>query len=128
MSLDKQNSEIKKSFVFPTLGFLISIILTLIAYGADSIGTTSKTAIIAIITICAGLQLLAQLYFFIHLGEDGARKQNISLGIFAVVILFTICGGSLWVLTHLRNNMMPGESMDKMYLNNKVAPETDIRP
>ncbi|URN95544.1 MAG: cytochrome o ubiquinol oxidase subunit IV [Candidatus Pristimantibacillus lignocellulolyticus] len=86
-----------KSYV---LGFILSIVLTIIPLVAVLNDMFNKTTTIVIVLVTAVLQLLVQLLFFMHIrDEDGPRYNLISL-VFAVVILLTIVIGSIWIMTY----------------------------
>lgn len=92
------------------IGFLISILMTILAYAAVVIfdfQSITDTEIIIFIAICAVVQFWAQLALFLHLGSASKpRWKLISFGI-AGIILAVILGGSIWAMVSLNNRMMP---------------------
>ena len=86
-----------KSYI---IGFVLSIVLTIIPLVAVLNDMFNKSTTIAVILVTAALQFLVQLLFFMHLREeDKPRYNSISL-IFAVLLLLTIVIGSIWIMTY----------------------------
>ncbi|WP_245566427.1 cytochrome o ubiquinol oxidase subunit IV [Tuberibacillus calidus] len=81
------------------VGFLLSLILTFAALGLGLAHVMSFGMVMFIILILAVLQIVVQLYFFMHFTEsDGPRYHIIGL---AIAVFFVICiiGGSIWAMT-----------------------------
>ena len=93
------------------IGFILSIILTVLAYGAVETRVYAPAFVVAIVLGLAVLQLFVQLYFFLHLGEEmKPRWRLVTLG-FGVLVVIIVVFGSLWIMDNLNYNMMhsPGE-------------------
>ncbi len=96
-----------------TLGFGISIVLTLTAYFlvTQSAADIPKSFIITTILILAVTQLIVQLQFFIHLGNESRPRWNKLLFIFMALILLTVVIGTLWIMNNLNYHVMsPSET------------------
>ncbi|OZI29146.1 cytochrome o ubiquinol oxidase subunit IV [Bordetella genomosp. 1] len=93
-----------KSYI---VGFVLSIILTLLAFYLVMDGSFSRpVALIGILVLCVA-QLLVQLVFFMHMGtKPGGDRDNLSTFLFTVMIIGIIVGGSIWVLHNMNANMM----------------------
>ncbi|MCM3635509.1 MULTISPECIES: cytochrome o ubiquinol oxidase subunit IV [Paenibacillus] len=86
-----------KSYI---IGFVLSIVLTIIPLVAVMNDMFNKSTTIVIILVTAVLQFLVQLLFFMHIREeDKPRYNSISL-IFAILLLLTIVIGSIWIMTY----------------------------
>lgn len=90
------------------IGFVLSLILTLISfYLVLEANLVVRNKIIAVIAL-AIIQASVQLFFFLHVGQDkNARSEAFSL-YFTIFILLVIVLGSIWVMTDLNERMMPG--------------------
>ncbi|MCA0758267.1 cytochrome o ubiquinol oxidase subunit IV [Paenibacillus sp. N4] len=86
-----------KSYV---IGFLLSIVLTIIPLVLVMNDMLSKKATTAIILVMAVLQFAVQLIFFMHLREEQKPRYNLMALIFGLVILLTIVAGSIWIMTY----------------------------
>ena len=88
------------------IGFLFSIALTLIPYKLVVSHVWERDQTITAIVICAVLQLLVQLKFFLHLNFSSKGRENLYSFIFTVITLFIIVAGSLWIMHDLNYYMM----------------------
>lgn len=105
------------------IGFVLSIALTLLAYYfvADHIFT--GWVLNAIIILLSILQVIVQLVFFLHLGEDSKPYWNILAFIFMVIVVAIVVPGSIWIMNNLNYRMMP--EMNKEVLNQAGLPNID---
>ncbi|MCB8887772.1 MULTISPECIES: cytochrome o ubiquinol oxidase subunit IV [Halomonadaceae] len=94
-----------KSYV---LGLVLSLVLTIIPFGAVMMGAFSTPVTVWIIVITAVLQMLVQLVMFMHLNTKADEGWNMMSFVFTVSILALVVGGSLWIMHHLHINMMIG--------------------
>jgi len=88
------------SFKSYVIGFLLSIVLTIIPLVVVLNDMLSRTATIALILIMAVLQFAVQLVFFMHLKEGENARWNMMALILGLVILVTIVAGSIWIMTY----------------------------
>lgn len=88
-------------------GFILSIILTAIPFAIVMMGSYSEAARLWIITVCAIVQIIVHLVYFLHLSPKSDGGWNFSAFIFMVLVVGIIVIGSLWIMFHLDMNMMP---------------------
>lgn len=89
------------------IGFALSLILTILAFGAVMWGVLPHDMIMPAVVILGVLQLIAQLYFFLHLGLAPEHRENTVYLILTVMLIVVIVGLSLWVMHNANVNMMP---------------------
>jgi cytochrome o ubiquinol oxidase operon protein cyoD len=100
-----------------TLGFITSIILTLVAYLAVVQHRLSRGGIIASISILAFLQFLTQMVFFLHIDEDSKPRYRVLMLLFMVLIVVIIVFGSVWIMNNLNYNMHMSPQEIKTYMH-----------
>lgn len=83
-----------------TIGFLLSIVLTIIPLVVVMNGMLEKTGTIVLILVAAILQFAVQLVFFMHLKEGENARWNMMALILGLIILLTIVAGSIWIMTY----------------------------
>ncbi len=91
-----------------TTGFVLSVILTAIPFFlvmARPIGSPGYTA--AIVLACAFVQILVHMVFFLHMTPKAEGGWLLLSTVFTVVLVVITLAGSLWIVFHLNNNMMP---------------------
>lgn len=93
------------------IGFILSIVLTLLAYflvvGHHFTGFTLVLILIGL----SVLQVLVQLRFFLHLGEESKPYWNILTFLFTVLVIGILVLGTLWIMYELNYRMMPAMSI-----------------
>jgi len=81
-----------------TIGFVLSIILTIIPIVVVVNDLLSTTATVVTILIMAILQFVVQLVFFMHLKEEGNPRYNLVSLVLGLVIVVTVVVGSIWIM------------------------------
>lgn len=83
------------------LGFILSLLLTLTAFFIVRrhflTGWVMDYAVVSLGTI----QVLVQLLFFLHLGNEPRPYWNLQLFLFMVLTVGILVGGSLWIMNEL---------------------------
>jgi cytochrome o ubiquinol oxidase operon protein cyoD len=93
-----------KSYV---IGFMLSLLLTGLSFGAVMSGLVPGDAILPAITVLAVVQLIVQLVFFLHLGTSPEQRNNTTIFLLTIMLIAIIVSGSLWVIHNANVNMMP---------------------
>ena len=76
------------SFKSYTTGFILSIVLTAIAFGVgDDRATLSRSDVLFGILRAATVQILVHLHYFLHLDTSSARRWNVLALVFTVLIM-----------------------------------------
>jgi cytochrome o ubiquinol oxidase subunit IV len=96
-----------KSYV---VGFILSLIFTAIPYYLVVNKTVSGTAIASIILGFALLQMLVQVFFFLHLGRGPKPAYNVVFFAATFGLILVVVGGSMFIIKHLNYNMSPIET------------------
>ena len=92
-----------KSYI---IGFILSIILTLIPYYLVVNHMFSIPVTYITVLFFAVLQLIVQMVFFLHLSSESGTKWNLMAFIFTLIIFIILVVGSLWIMANLDYNMM----------------------
>jgi cytochrome o ubiquinol oxidase subunit IV len=96
------------------IGFILSIMLTLLAYFLVVNQVLVGPTLITLILGFAIVQLVVQLLFFLHLGNEQKPHWNLIMILNTIGIIFIVIVGSIWIMTHLNYNMHPkGMEMDQ---------------
>ena len=100
------------------IGFILSIILTFLAFFVVNQHVTSKLfsyeLVIFIILSLALAQLFVQLFFFLHMGKEKKPRWNLFVFVTFSGMILLIVIASLWIMYHLNYNMMPHEMEQKI--------------
>lgn len=89
-------------------GFGLALILTLIPFGLVAWDGLAIATTLVVIAICAVLQVLVHLIFFLHLDMSEEQRWNTISIAFSAVIMFVLVGGTIWLFYSLKFRMMVG--------------------
>jgi cytochrome o ubiquinol oxidase subunit IV len=94
---------------FPSyvLGYISSVLLTLTAFFLVFEKVYSSHIAVPILLSLGGVQALAQLQFFFHLGRESRPRWNFLVFGFMSLIVTVLIGGTLWIMITLNERVMP---------------------
>lgn len=96
------------------VGFLLSLVLTIIPYYMVVNKTISGFALLATILGVAVLQMIIQIVFFLHLGRGPKPFYNVAFFVSTVGIILIVVGGSIFIMNNLHYTMAPTEKSKKL--------------
>lgn len=114
-----QYEEAHGGAVSYTVGFVLSIILTLVAYLLVINQWASGWLLVIVILGLGVLQLFVQLVFFLHLAAEKKPRWNLMVLLFMAVMLLVIVVGSLWIMNNLNYNMGHSQHQVNSYLESQ---------
>lgn len=100
--LEPRNSPTR--YVSYVVGFVLSVIATLMAYLIVVNHVWPMATLIYVILAIAVIQLITQVIFFLHIGR-GSHWKFVTF-IFAIIIVLIIVVGTIWIMNNLNYNMM----------------------
>lgn len=92
-----------KSYI---IGFILSIILTVIPYQIVVSHSMPVDKVALSIVAIGIIQLLVQLVFFLHLNLKKDGRENLLAFLFTFLIIGILVVGSLWIMYSMNYNMM----------------------
>ena len=96
------------------VGFILSLVFTLIPYYMIVHKTFGANARLATILVFAVLQMLIQVFFFLHLGREKKPHYNALFLMSTIGIILVVVGASLWIMKHLHYNMAGVDVINKV--------------
>ena len=94
------------------LGF--ATILTIASFWAVATHLIWGPAVPMAIIVLAIAQMGVHLVFFLHITTGPDNTNNVLALAFGVLIVALVIGGSLWIMDHLSQNVMPMHQMMQM--------------
>jgi cytochrome o ubiquinol oxidase subunit IV len=91
-----------KSYI---IGFVLSILLTLISFYMVGSGAMSKSALFVTVGVLALVQFFVQVVFFLHLSTHSKSSWNLLSFIFTLVMVLIFIVGTMWIMYNLYENM-----------------------
>ncbi|MDO8548269.1 MAG: cytochrome o ubiquinol oxidase subunit IV [bacterium] len=95
-----------------TIGFALSIALTLAAFGLlqahlnTDHGYPSHGVAIPVLVALAIAQMVVQLILFLHVGKEQKPRWNLTALTFALLVVAILVGGTLWIMRNLSHGQM----------------------
>jgi cytochrome o ubiquinol oxidase operon protein cyoD len=96
------------------IGLGFAAILTIASFWAAATHLIWGPAVPVAIGVLAIGQMGVHLVFFLHITTGPDNTNNILALAFGTLVVFLILGGSIWIMTHLNQNMMPAQQLMQM--------------
>lgn len=106
-----------KSYV---VGFVLSIVCTVIPYYLVVNKTITDDALLATVLGFAFIQMAIQIFFFLHLGRGPKPLYNIVFFVSTFGIVLVVVGGSIFIMNNLYRNMLPEEVIKRLAESEKI--------
>jgi cytochrome o ubiquinol oxidase operon protein cyoD len=95
------------------IGFVSSIVLTLISYLLVVNQSLSRFKLISIIIGLALVQFTIQLIYFLHLGAERKPRWKFVVFSFMVSVVLILVIGSIWIMDNLNYHMLTGHELEQ---------------
>jgi len=96
------------------LGLGFSILLTVAAFVIAGTHLIYAPAIPVALLVLAIAQMGVHLVFFLHVTTGPDNTNNVLALAFGILVVFLIVVGSIWIMGHLNQNMMPMDQLMQM--------------
>lgn len=107
-----------KSYV---IGYILSLLFTAIPYYLVVNKTLTGTALLSAILGIAVIQMVIQIFFFLHLGRGPKPLYNVVFFVFTVGIILVVVAGSIFIINNLHYNMSPSDVTKNLAQNESIA-------
>ena len=90
-------------------GFILAVVLTVIPFWlvmGKAFHSSSVTGIVLL--ALAAVQVVVHMVYFLHMNTKSEGGWTMLALVFTLVLVIIMLSGSLWVMSHLNQNMMPG--------------------
>jgi len=95
-------------------GLGLAILLTATSFFIAGTDLVWQPSIPVALVVLAIAQMGVHLVFFLHITTGADNTNNVLALAFGVLIVFLVIGGSLWIMAHLNQNMMPMDQIMQM--------------
>lgn len=93
------------------LGFLLAALLTVASFYVVHTDVIWGGGIVMALIVLAVAQIGVHLVFFLHITTAPDNTNNILALAFGILIVVLLIGGSVWIMGHLSERMMPMSGM-----------------
>ncbi len=89
-------------------GFLLSVALTAVPFWLVMAKVIASPSLLALVILgLAAVQIVVHMVYFLHMNARSEGGWTMLALIFTLVLVVITLSGSLWVMYHLNENMMP---------------------
>ena len=90
-----------------SLGFILSLLLTLVSFGIAMKGGLPESVALAVVVVAAVAQIVVQMHFFLHLDASPSQRWNVMVLVYTAIIIAFLVVGTLWIMYNTGIRMMP---------------------
>lgn len=121
MSEHKQAEGEHGTLISYVIGFILSLILTGIAYFFVVNKSISGKVLLGTILGVALLQMCVQIFFFLHLGRGPKPLYNVVFFLGTIGLIVVVVVGSIFIMDNLHYNMSSSEVTKKLSQNENIS-------
>lgn len=103
------------------VGFVLSLVFTIIPYLLVVNKTFSGDSLTAAILVFAIIQMFIQIFFFLHLGRGPKPLYNVFFFVITAFLIAVVVVASLFIMANLYRNMSPEELTRKLAQKEGIA-------
>ncbi|MBS0641240.1 MAG: cytochrome o ubiquinol oxidase subunit IV [Acetobacteraceae bacterium] len=96
------------------IGLGLAVLLTVASFYIAGSGFIWGPSIPVALAVLAVAQIGVHLTFFLHITTAPDNTNNILALAFGVLIVTLVVGGSIWIMGHMNQNMLPMDQMMQM--------------
>lgn len=104
---DEEEVRIGPRLLVYVIGLGLAILLTATSFFIAGTNLVWQPSIPVALVVLAIAQMGVHLVFFLHITTDPDNTNNVMALAFGLLIVFLVVGGSLWIMSHLNQNMPP---------------------
>ena len=109
-----ESANIGQRLIGYGVGLALAILLTVTSFFVAGTDLVWQPSIPVALVVLAIAQMGVHLVFFLHITTGPDNTNNVLALAFGILVVFLIGAGSIWIMDHLNQNMMPMEQMIQM--------------
>jgi len=99
-----------------TLGLALAVILTATSFWVANTSLLWAPGVSLGLAVLAIAQMGIHLVFFLHITTGPDNTNNVLALAFGLLIVLLVVGGSLWIMSNLHDNLMPGPGLMNLHM------------
>jgi len=111
---DEEEVNVKVRVLSYLIGLGLAVLLTATSFFVAGTDLVWQPSIPVAIIVLAIAQMGVHLVFFLHITTGPDNTNNVMALAFGLLIVFLVIGGSLWIMSHMNQNMMPMDQIMQM--------------
>jgi cytochrome o ubiquinol oxidase operon protein cyoD len=111
---DEEEVNVRYRVLGYLIGLGLAVLLTATSFFVAGTDLVWQPSIPVAIIVLAIAQMGVHLVFFLHITTGADNTNNVMALAFGLLIVFLVIAGSLWIMSHLNQNMMPMDQIMQM--------------
>jgi cytochrome o ubiquinol oxidase subunit IV len=111
---DEEDVSVRTKVLGYVVGLALAVLLTATSFFVAGTDLVWQPSIPVAIIVLAIAQMGVHLVFFLHITTGADNTNNVMALAFGLLIVFLVIAGSLWIMDHLNQNMMPMDQLMRM--------------
>lgn len=103
------------------IGFILSLVFTIIPYYMVTNHLATGSALVITVLCFAVVQMLIQIFFFLHLGRGPKPFYNVVFFVATAAFITVVVGASILIMNNLYRNMSPKEITTRLAQDENIA-------
>lgn len=109
--LAPQEESLSSGTLIYTIGLALAIVLTITSFWVANTSLLWGPGIPLGLAVLAIAQMGVHLVFFLHITTGPDNTNNVLALAFGLLIVILVAAGSLWIMSDLNANMLPGPEL-----------------
>ncbi len=111
---DEDVVSVRAKVLVYVVGLALAVLLTATSFFVAGTDWVWQPSIPVAIVVLAIAPMGVHLVCFLHITTGPDNTNNVMALAFGLLIVFLVIGGSLWIMDHLNQNMMPMDQLMQM--------------
>jgi cytochrome o ubiquinol oxidase operon protein cyoD len=111
---DEREQNVRTRVLGYVVGLALALLLTATSFFIAGTDLVWQPSIPVALIVLAIAQMGVHLVFFLHITTGPDNTNNVMALAFGLLVVFLVVGGSIWIMGHLNQNMLPMDQIMKM--------------
>jgi cytochrome o ubiquinol oxidase operon protein cyoD len=112
---DEEQHSVGDRIIGYCIGLALALLLTATSFFIAGTNLVWQPSIPIAIIVLAIAQMGVHIVFFLHITTGPDNANNVLALAFGLLIVFLVVGGSVWIMSHLNQNMPPMDQFIQMH-------------
>ena len=112
---DEEQRNVGQRILGYVVGLGLALLLTATSFFIAGTDLVWQPSIPVALIVLAIAQMGVHLVFFLHITTGPDNTNNVLALAFGLLVVFLVVGGSVWIMGHLNQNMLPMDQIMQMH-------------
>ncbi|WP_298883623.1 cytochrome o ubiquinol oxidase subunit IV [uncultured Bradyrhizobium sp.] len=112
---DEEQHSVGERIIGYVVGLGLALLLTATSFFIAGTDLVWQPSIPVALIVLAIAQMGVHLVFFLHITTGPDNTNNVLALAFGLLVVFLVVGGTVWIMSHLNQNMPPMDQFIRMH-------------